>query len=364
MSATSTDKLRPAVITQNDVPGLLDQILDRVDSLAIQQQRPSPVHLRTWEEIERFAEKAARSGMVPLAYKGVPDAIMIAVMLGAELGLAPMQSLQNIAVISGKPSIYGDAMIALVRASGKARSIREWSEGEGEAMVCCCEATRKDDPNPVLSRFGVADARKAGLWGKAGPWQQYPARMLKMRARGFALRDAFADVLHGVISAEEAGDIPFETTGLVPRVDSVDRVLPTAPVRGTSQDRTDSPPIERPFVHGRYPAATPAPKPAVEQPKRQTVSAWLDALALELAAAEGAEAVDAILARPRVQEAQDRLTTDAKDRLNHILAEAIARTAATETTAPNDEAHAGVFANPGEDPFYEPLSVPGAAAKP
>ena len=201
-------------------------------ALTQQQQRPSPVHLRSWEEIERFAEKAAKSGMVPKDYAGKPDAIVIAVMLGAELGLAPMQVLQNIAVVNGRPAIWGDAMPALCRASGKARSIREWSEGEGDDLTFWCEAICKDDPNPIVGKFSVADAKKASLWKEtprtkkrgregdyevdSGPWYSYPRRMLQMRARGFALRDAFPDVLRGLISAEEAADIPVQPISMAP----------------------------------------------------------------------------------------------------------------------------------------------------
>jgi len=63
---------------------------------------------------------------------------------------------------------------------------------------------------PVETRFSVEDAKRAGLWGKGGPWTAYPKRMLQMRARGFALRDAFPDVLKGMISVEEAQDYPDE----------------------------------------------------------------------------------------------------------------------------------------------------------
>ena len=53
----------------------------------------------------------------------------------------------------------------------------------------------------------MADAKRAGLWGKSGPWTQYPDRMLLFRARGFALRDAFGDYLRGLRTVEEQGDI-------------------------------------------------------------------------------------------------------------------------------------------------------------
>ena len=83
-------------------------------------------------------------------------------------------------------------------------------EGDGEDMVAICETKRHGWPSPVVGKFSVADAKLAGRWGKAGPWKQYPRRMLQMRARGFALRDAFADALKGIQSAEEVQDIPTE----------------------------------------------------------------------------------------------------------------------------------------------------------
>jgi hypothetical protein len=75
-------------------------------------------------------------------------------------------------------------------------------------MTAVCQTSRKGKDANVVARFSVADAKKAGLWGKQGPWTQYPKRMLQLRARGFALRDAFPDVLRGLVTAEEAQDYP------------------------------------------------------------------------------------------------------------------------------------------------------------
>jgi hypothetical protein len=164
------------------------------------------------EAIE-FSKMLAESSMVPRAYQGKPQDIMVCVQWGYELGLAPMQALQNIAVINGKPSVYGDAMAALVQASPVCEGIEETLENEGSANpVAVCIAKRKNR-TPVIAKFSVEDAKRAGLWGKQGPWTAYPKRMLQMRARGFALRDAFPDVLKGLISAEEAEDFPTENNG-------------------------------------------------------------------------------------------------------------------------------------------------------
>lgn len=177
-----------------------------MNALTVQGHTPA-IQIASFEQLVKFADIASRSGMVPSAYTGKPQAVLIAVQMGSELGLAPMQSLQNIAVINGRPSVWGDALLGLVKASAVCDDVVETMEGEGDALTAICVAKRKGK-SPVEARFSVEDAKAASLWNKQGPWKQYPKRMLQMRARGFALRDAFPDVLRGLITAEEAGDIP------------------------------------------------------------------------------------------------------------------------------------------------------------
>lgn len=181
----------------------------------------------TITEAIQFSEMLAASQMVPKAYQGKPQDILVCVQWGMELGLAPLQALQNIAVINGKPSVYGDAMMALVQASPVCEGIDEHIENEKTPNpVAVCIAKRKGR-NPVIARFSVEDAKRAGLWGKQGPWQAYPKRMLAMRARGFALRDAFPDVLKGLITSEEAADYPDEAK---PREKDVTPAKPANPL--------------------------------------------------------------------------------------------------------------------------------------
>jgi hypothetical protein len=158
---------------------------------------------RTLDETYRLAQALASSKMVPASLDS-PEKVMVAIIAGAELGLAPFQSLQSFAVINGKPAIWGDGLMAVVRSQGF--KVREWLEGEGDGMVARCELTRPDNGDQAWGEFSVADAKKAGLWGKQGPWQNYPKRMLKMRARAFALRDGAADVLRGFQIREEVED--------------------------------------------------------------------------------------------------------------------------------------------------------------
>ena len=158
-------------------------------------------------EAKEFAETLSKSGMVPEAYQGKPHNTLVAIQWGYELGLAPMQALQNIAVINGKPSIWGDSMLALVKAHKAFRGIYEYIEED----TAVCEVRREmanGEIENTRATFSIEEAKRAGLLGKRGPWQTYPNRMLKLRARGFALRDAFPDAIKGLITAEEAKDYP------------------------------------------------------------------------------------------------------------------------------------------------------------
>lgn len=158
---------------------------------------------RDFGELMKLAGLIAKSGLVPNAYKGKPDDLVVAAHFGSEVGLGLWQSLQSVCVINGRPALYGDAPLAVVRASGKLESIQEWLVGEGDNLEATCEVKRRGEPKSVRRTFTVAQAKRAKLWGKDGPWSQYSERMLLFRARGYALRDAFGDVLAGIATNDE-----------------------------------------------------------------------------------------------------------------------------------------------------------------
>ena len=152
-----------------------------------------------------FSQLLASSDLVPADYKQKPANILVAIQWGQELGLQPLQALQNISVIGGRPSIWGDAALALCRADY--RCIQVLEEVANDVATCRVKRRQSDGSVEEIERsFSAGDAKRAGLLNRKGPWQSYPQRMLQMRARGFALRDAFPDLLRGVITAEEARD--------------------------------------------------------------------------------------------------------------------------------------------------------------
>lgn len=166
-----------------------------------------------FEHAFRIANMMAKSEMVPKGYRDKPQDILIAMEMGQSLGLSPLSAIQNIAVINGRPCLWGDAVLAVCSGHPEFDDIteNELFDGQGVTTGYVCTVKRKGR-TPVTKQFTVEDAKKAGLWGKSGPWTQYPNRLLQMRARAFALRDSFADALGGIRMAEEVSDYSKENT--------------------------------------------------------------------------------------------------------------------------------------------------------
>lgn len=168
---------------------------------------------RNFDDVWRMSDMIAQSDLAPKDYKGKPGNVMIAWQTGVDLGItSPLQAIQNIAVINGRPTIWGDMMLAICRASPawSEADFAEWIEGEGAQMVAHCTVRRRPNGNVAHYTFSMKDAQDAGLAGKQGPWQQYPKRMMQMRARSFALRDTYTPELKGIRMAEEERDITPE----------------------------------------------------------------------------------------------------------------------------------------------------------
>lgn len=201
------------------------------DSTKIQLAAPAAVQPgrfdlspRNFDEAWRLAEILADSEFVPKDFRGKPGNCLVGMQWGHELGLKPLQSLQGIAVINGRPSLWGDSMLAIVRASPLCEYVIEGHYPDGTAW---CKAKRRSEPEQERT-FSDGDAKTAGLAGKAGPWVTAPKRMKQMRARGFALRDVFADVLRGLHMAEESIDLPPFVEKDMGAVEEVRRTEPAA----------------------------------------------------------------------------------------------------------------------------------------
>lgn len=259
------------------------------------------LNLSTLDEIRAFCKIVSSTEMVPKAYRGKADDIMVAGMMGQKLGLDLFMSLQSLATINGIPSLYGDSALAIVRASGLLEDFEEYLEIDGQRVteipdlieadkkghriVRWCRSKRKGMSAPRITSFSAVNAKTAKLWlkkgyeGKDTPWITSPDRMLMFRARGFNLRDEFGDVLKGTRLYEEAMDYDLDMQA---DAAGVYQATPVAePVKATSMSELLKANAPKPVVPATPAEPTPAkePEPApsapppaepVNQPDKQT----------------------------------------------------------------------------------------------
>ena len=174
-----------------------------VSSICLSQK--GEVQLTNVKEAFGFAGLMAQAGMLPKSI--TQEGAVVSIIAGASVGLNPFQAVQGIAVINGRPSIWGDAMTAIVKASGLLEDEHiEYLPSYKDCQGVRVTVKRKGIKTPYVGLFSLTDAKNAGLLGK-DVWAKYQTRMLMNRARSFVYRDAFSDVLKGMRSAEEEIDI-------------------------------------------------------------------------------------------------------------------------------------------------------------
>ena len=150
----------------------------------------------------KTAQKIANTPFVPTAFRGKPEAVFAAILYGDELGLGPMQSLNSIHVIEGKPSMSPELMRALVARAGHRLDVKLASN---EKVVLW--GKRADNDSEATVEWSIKDAQQAGLAGR-GAWKTYPRAMLLARATSELCRQIFSDCIMGLsYTPEEASSI-------------------------------------------------------------------------------------------------------------------------------------------------------------
>jgi hypothetical protein len=236
--------------------------------------KPTPIVPRNLEEVWRIATAVCQAGLAPKGLEG-PERVSVAIMTGLEVGMTPMAAIQRIAVVNGRAVIWGDGALGLVKASGLLLSIEEFTEKD----VAYCIVHRRGEQKAVQRTFSVADAKTAGLWGKSGPWTNYPARMLQMRARAFALRDVFPDVLGGLYVGEEVVEgeekVDNGPRRAPPPPDQIEAVAAKQDPEPAQRRAPDPEPTPEP---ARRRAPPPPPTEEVAQARRSIVDDYISEL--------------------------------------------------------------------------------------
>lgn len=189
---------------------------------------------RNLAEAKELATTLSAARTLPEALQQKPADVMAIVMAGAELGLAPMQSIRALVLIKGKPTLSADAMGALVKSR---RDVCTWLRlVESSAAVATYETLRNGDPGPTRLSFTIEQARTAGLNGDN--WKRFPDAMLRARALSALCRAVYPDLLLGVYDPEELEPAPREVNA----APVVVAPQPSPPVEAQVVDAPPSPP--------------------------------------------------------------------------------------------------------------------------
>ncbi len=148
-----------------------------------------------------LAVKISSTEFVPTQLRGKPAAVAAAILSGRELGLAPLQSLQHVSIVQGRPTLSAEMCRALVVAAG-----HEIVFGDRTVTRCVIRGRRRGQPEWTEVTFTMDDARRAKLDGKDN-WRHYPRRMLDARATSELCHLIFPDVVGGIAVSEEMEDV-------------------------------------------------------------------------------------------------------------------------------------------------------------
>jgi hypothetical protein len=180
----------------------------------------------TLTEATRIARGLLESGCIPRQYDSVPKVLMGMQFL-RQLGLPDIACLPKLAIVNGSYSLWGEGPKAVCQPE-----IEDFEEFwfdkdykeisfknknlDAELFGAICRVKRKQIPTWTERTFTVKEAKDAGLWNGKDTWKKYPKRMLQMRTRSWALKDAFPDKLMGVGIAEYDHDVIIEGNGDLP----------------------------------------------------------------------------------------------------------------------------------------------------
>ena len=170
---------------------------------------------QTAEEAYRLSTHLAKSDLCPKSFGQNPANVFAAIMMGAEIGVGPMQAMANIAVVNGRASMWGELVSGLIWGSSVCEKLEDNVSGKGETLAVTITAKRKGAAEYSYT-YTWEDAKVAGLTSK-DTYQKYPKDMLYWKALGRVSKRLFPDVLKGIAIREIAddGDLKEEFPGAV-----------------------------------------------------------------------------------------------------------------------------------------------------
>ena len=167
--------------------------------------------IQQFENAQRIGKALASSALVPKEYQGQQGLanVLVAMEIANRMNLSPLQVMQNLHIIHGRPSWSSQFIIAMINGCGRFTPLDYNVTGEGDTLRCFAYATElatgKELRGPVVT---MAMAKREGWATKSGSkWQTMPDLMCRYRAAAFWGRLYVPEFLVGMKTQEEVIDI-------------------------------------------------------------------------------------------------------------------------------------------------------------
>ena len=193
-----------------------------MNDLVVRENGHLVVKSEVEHKIDGFIAGLIEKGVVPSSFKNDRTGEVntrlwkMCIVAGLSSGLTMKQASENVMLVNGKFTVWGDALKALIEVHPDFYGLNQrvdYSDKNNPVAICVAKRKLKNGGiSEVECRFSLHDAITAELYkkDKNNTWKKYPIRMLENRARTNALRDAFSDVINGLFPREEAIDFPVE----------------------------------------------------------------------------------------------------------------------------------------------------------
>jgi hypothetical protein len=169
----------------------------------------SPFSLQVFEHAQRIAKMLSASDLIPTAYRGRVENVMIAMEMAHRSGDSPLMVMQNLNVIKGRPSWGSAYIIAKINASKRfAEDLDFIPSGTGDDYGYEAVTIGKDGKEKKGPKVTWKMVKDEGWLSKDGSkWKTMPELMFRYRAAAFFGRIYCPELLMGMQTTEEVIDI-------------------------------------------------------------------------------------------------------------------------------------------------------------
>lgn len=173
-----------------------------------------------------YAVTLMREKVVGSTFK-TPQQVILGLELCRSMKLEPIVGMKMMYVVDGKPCLFGDGPLTLVKRTGLVSFEREFFVNKDCVEISVANKNLNDEVYAAVAQFGrkgeegiqedyftLDDIKNTGVdqtkYGEKKTYKQWKRIMMRYRARTMALKSKFGDLLNTDVAEYVGNDLPKE----------------------------------------------------------------------------------------------------------------------------------------------------------